>query len=204
MKLAKFLESIFSKKTLKAHFVLIVVAAAVILYAFHVYSSKKTSVKAPMENPDENNSSIYNPPTGPNVPESRSVGCTSGNAVAANPLGQNCGPASVSGIKTDSHGLPETCTKNAPTDPKSLLPKDANSEFSKMNPMGQGDVQGVSLIKAGYHIGINTVGQSLRNANLQLRSEPANPHLAVSPWGNSTIGPDMSRRPLEIGCGDTN
>ena len=72
MKLAKFLESIFSKKTLKAHFVLIVVAAAVILYAFHVYSSKKTSVKAPMENPDENNSSIYNPPTGPNVPESRS------------------------------------------------------------------------------------------------------------------------------------
>ena len=73
-----------------------------------------------------------------------------------------------------------------------------------MNPMGQGDVQGVSLIKAGYHIGINTVGQSLRNANLQLRSEPANPQLAVSPWGNSTIGPDMSRRPLEIGCGDTN
>ena len=46
-----------------------------------------------------------------------------------------------------------------------------------MNPMGAGDVKDVSLLRAGYHIGINTVGQSLRNANLQLRSEPANPQL---------------------------
>ena len=48
-----------------------------------------------------------------------------------------------------------------------------------MNPMGAGDVANVSLLRAGYHIGINTVGQSLRNANLQLRSEPANPQLKL-------------------------
>ena len=65
-----------------------------------------------------------------------------------------------------------------------------------MNPMGAGDVANVSL-RAGYHIGINTVGQSLRNAN-QLRSEPANPQLNVGPWNTSTIGPDFNRRPLEI------
>ena len=69
-----------------------------------------------------------------------------------------------------------------------------------MNPAGAGDIQNVSLLKAGYHIGINTVGQSLRNANLQLRSEPANPQLNVGPWNQTTIGPDLNRRALEVGC----
>lgn len=205
MKLAKFIESLFSKKTLKSHFVLILVAAAAILYAFHVYSSKKSSVKASMKNQsDEEGSSMYNPPNAPNVPESRAAGCSSSNAVPAAPLGQNSGPAGISNVNTDTHGLPPSCTKTAPVDPKNLLPNDENSDFSKMNPMGAGDVKNVSLLKAGYHIGINTVGQSLRNANLQLRSEPPNPQLDVGPWSNSTIGPDMSRRPLEIGCSGAN
>ena len=67
--------------------------------------------------------------------------------------------------------------------------------------MGSGDLKNVSLLKAGWHIGINTVGQSLRNANLQLRSEPPNPQLSTGPWNQSTISADMQRRPLEIGCG---
>ena len=49
-------------------------------------------------------------------------------------------------------------------------------------------------------MGINTVGQSLRNANLQIRSEPANPQVPVSIWLNSTIGPDTNRRDFSIGC----
>ena len=48
-------------------------------------------------------------------------------------------------------------------------------------------------------VGINTVGQSLRNANRQLRSEPPNPQVKVSPWLQSTIEPDSNRKPLEIG-----
>ena len=56
----------------------------------------------------------------------------------------------------------------------------------------------VSMLQAGEHIGVNTVGQSLRNANRQLRSEPPNPQVNVSPWQNTTIGPDLMRRPLEI------
>ena len=59
----------------------------------------------------------------------------------------------------------------------------------------------VNLLKAGYHIGIDTVGSSLRNANLQVRSEPPNPQISVGPWNNSTIEGDPFRRPLEIGCG---
>ena len=49
-------------------------------------------------------------------------------------------------------------------------------------------------------MGINTVGQSLRNANLQIRSEPANPQVPVSIWLNSTIGPATNRRDFSIGC----
>lgn len=81
-----------------------------------------------------------------------------------------------------------------------LLPKDAaNSKWAQMNPAGQGDVRDQNFLTAGYHIGVNTVGQSLRNANYQLRSEPANPQVPVSPWNISTIEPDQTRRPLEVG-----
>ena len=79
-----------------------------------------------------------------------------------------------------------------------LLPKDAaNSKFAQVNPAGQGDADSRNHLTAGYTLGINTVGNSLRNANQQLRSEPPNPQLKVSPWMNTTIGPDLGRRPLE-------
>ena len=48
-------------------------------------------------------------------------------------------------------------------------------------------------------MGIDTVGNSLRNANQQLRSEPANPQVKVSPWNQATIDPDVNRKALEIG-----
>lgn len=115
-------------------------------------------------------------------------------------LGQNETNASVSGITTSSFGMPPSCAKQAVVDPKQLLPRDSNNSFSQMNPGGAGDIQNVSLLKAGYHIGINTVGQSLRNANLQLRSEPANPQVNIGPWNQTTIGPDLARRALEVGC----
>jgi hypothetical protein len=131
------------------------------------------------------------------------IQCAAGgnNYVPSQPLGQNSGNAAAGGAVTDTYGLPPSCAKQQVVDPSELLPKDSNSEFSKLNPMGSGDLKNVSLLKAGWHIGINTVGQSLRNANLQLRSEPANPQLAVGPWNQSSITSDMQRRPLEIGCG---
>lgn len=95
---------------------------------------------------------------------------------------------------------PPGCSKqDAIHDPSELLPVENKNEFSNMQP--DGDLAKVNLLKAGYHIGIDTVGQTLRNANLQLRSEPANPQMNVCPWNQSTIEPDLVRRPLEIGCG---
>ena len=83
-------------------------------------------------------------------------------------------------------------------DPSELLPSD-NSGWGTPNPSSA--LQNVNLLQAGYHIGIDTVGQSLRNANLQVRSEPANPQMQVGPWNNTTIEPDLMRVPLELGCG---
>jgi len=122
------------------------------------------------------------------------------NYKASAGLGLNETSASVSGIATSSFGMPPSCAKQSVVDPKQLLPRDSNNSFSQMNPGGAGDIQNVSLLKAGYHIGINTVGQSLRNANLQLRSEPANPQVNIGPWNQTTIGPDLARRALEVGC----
>lgn len=71
-----------------------------------------------------------------------------------------------------------------------LLPLDANSKWAELNPQCAGDIQDQNYLTAGYHIGVNTVGQSLRNANLQLRYEPPNPQIPVSPWQISTIEPE--------------
>jgi hypothetical protein len=83
-----------------------------------------------------------------------------------------------------------------------LLPKDAaNSKWAQVAPAGQGDVGSQNFLTAGFHIGVDTIGSSLRNANLQIRSEPPNPK-GSWPIMNSTIEADTLRKPLEIGAGD--
>ena len=212
MKLIKMLKQLCSN-----HMVIFtVLAALVLIYCVQNYSAGRGLFKSGMSNhgasiggvPLISQSSVLNAPNAANVPDTNHVAgnaascCAPGApAQAANPLGQNSGPAGVAGIATNMQGLPPSCTQKPIVDPKNLLPRDSNNTFSKMNPMGAGDVANVSLLRAGYHVGINTVGQSLRNANLQLRSEPANPQLNVGPWNSSTIGPDFNRRPMEIGCG---
>lgn len=82
--------------------------------------------------------------------------------------------------------------------PAELLPKDAaNSAWAKANPAGQGDVMDQNFLTAGYHIGFDTQGSSLRNPNYDIRSTPINPRYRVSIWQQSTIDPDLNRRPLE-------
>ena len=80
-----------------------------------------------------------------------------------------------------------------------LLPQDNSSLWAQVNPSGEGSLKDRNFLQSGYHIGINTVGQTLRNANLQLRSEPPCPQVKVSPWLQATIEPDLGRKPFEIG-----
>lgn len=102
--------------------------------------------------------------------------------------------ASVSGITTTQP--PVSGNINANQNPSELLPHDSNSQWSELNPSGKGELSNINLLQAGHHIG--TISQSLRNANLQLRSEPANPQISVGPWNNTTIEPDNYRRGLDI------
>jgi hypothetical protein len=85
--------------------------------------------------------------------------------------------------------------------PSDLLPKDKNSEWNTLNPPSVDDagVKMPDLLEAGYHIGLDTIGQSMRNSNLQLRSDPTIPKSNVGPWNQSTIDADTVRQPLEIG-----
>ena len=109
--------------------------------------------------------------------------------------------ASANGAQTSIPGVPSSCTQPNIQNPAELLPKDTNSQWAQLNPSGKGELANVNLLKAGYHIGIDTIGQTLRNANLQIRSEPPNPQLSVGPWNQSTIEPDFMRPPLELGSG---
>ena len=108
--------------------------------------------------------------------------------------------APVNGVPSNG-GMPSSCSKPNMQNPADLLPKDNNSQWAQLNPAGKGDLANINLLKAGYHIGIDTVGQTLRNANLQIRSEPPNPQTSVGPWNLSTITPDFLRVPLELGQG---
>ena len=103
------------------------------------------------------------------------------------------GPAAFGGADA-----PAGCYPRDQLTPGELLPKDADSVWAQQNPMGTGSLKGKNFLSAGALVGVNTVGQSLRNANWQLRSEPANPQVAVSVFNQSTIAPDTNRRDLEI------
>jgi hypothetical protein len=109
------------------------------------------------------------------------------------PVPSSGGPADFGNAEA-----PAGCYPRDQLTPSELLPKDPNSVWAQQNPMGTGSLKGKNFLSAGALIGINTVGQSLRNANYQLRSEPPNPQVPVSVFNVPTIEPDVNRRSLEI------
>ena len=98
-----------------------------------------------------------------------------------------------------SYKDPSSCYKRDRLTATDLLPTDASSKWAQINPSSSGDLSDQNFLTAGYHVGINTQGTSMRNANLQLRSEVPNPQVAVSPWLISTIEPDVRAVSFEIG-----
>ena len=85
--------------------------------------------------------------------------------------------------------------------PGRSLPKDVNSQWASLNPTGNGNLENVNLLPAGSLTGINTVSNTLKNANLQIRAEPVNPKMNVGPWQNSTIERDSKYQyGLKVDC----
>jgi len=125
-----------------------------------------------------------------------------GEVVASEPMGENEAPKELGQQEaTQFNEVPSACYPKDTLTSVDLLPAEANSMWAQANPATTGSLTDKNYLNAGYHVGIDTVGQSLRNGNLQLRSEPPNPQVSVSPWMQSTIEPDLNRKPLEIGCG---
>jgi hypothetical protein len=119
------------------------------------------------------------------------------NSVSGPQPAQESGNESYSSVS----GSMQTVGVGSNQNPAELLPRDTNSQWAQLNPAGKGDLANINLLKAGYHIGIDTVGQTLRNANLQIRSEPPNPQVNVGPWNQSTIEHDTLRPSFELGQG---
>jgi hypothetical protein len=178
------------KKLKIEHVVLLVIGALFVMFLFNSYNTSKNSDSEQMS--ARRTQDMYNQAASTQQPS---------GVQPSQPLGQNETYASATGMATSTQGLPPSCSREPVADPSELLPKDTNSQWAQLNPSGSGDLENVNLLRSGYHMGIDTVGNSLRNANLQLRSEPANPQVNIGPWNNTTISPDTMRVPLEIGQG---
>jgi hypothetical protein len=113
-------------------------------------------------------------------------------------------PIISNGAATAAAAAPAPSSNYTPlpiADPSQLLPKDPAAAWGKdLVPSSPGDIMMPDLLQAGYHIGLDTIGQTLRNANYQLRSDPIIPKQDIGPWLQSTIEPDYGRVPLEIGA----
>jgi len=81
---------------------------------------------------------------------------------------------------------------------KDYLPKEINKQwFDTDFSQAKTNIEDDKLINTErYVIGINTVGQSLKNASYDIRGTIANPKFSISPWNNSTYEPDYNIKPL--------
>ena len=82
-------------------------------------------------------------------------------------------------------------------DSKNYLPQEVNDEWFDTDFTQAKKVGNQNLINTEkYVVGIDTVGQSLKNASHDIRGTIANPKFNVSPWNNSTYEPDYNIKPL--------
>jgi hypothetical protein len=168
------LKKLWNDYGIGAILVLIIIAYVVSLFANYLSSKGAFGYESNVTMPEQYKSSG----------SPQNYNGSGSNVLASDPSGHNEVFSSVNGVQTSMPGLPSSCSQPNIQNPSELLPKDTNSQWAQLN-----------------HIGIDTIGQTLRNANLQIRSEPPNPQLYVGPWNQSTIEPDFMRPPLEIGSG---
>ena len=90
-------------------------------------------------------------------------------------------------------------TLRTPADVKELfdinkmLPQEVEEDWFDVEPLQTTKkIKGTHLIHPKVHMGVNTVGSSLRNATHDIRGDIPNPKINVSPWNNSTIEPDTN------------
>jgi hypothetical protein len=214
--MAKNLDTSDSNNILKTLLIILIVAgiAYLVYYLYNQNSSQnkgKVNMSMPLQIIDQETQEIRKMPVSEesisNV-SGRMSGSPSGQQnpimqkINTLPNGRVVGQDAIEHFSTNQDYQVERNLTNFPKDQltaEELLPQDNSSLWAQVNPSGEGSLKDRNFLQSGYHIGINTVGQTLRNANLQLRSEPPCPQVKVSPWLQSTIESDVSRKPFEIG-----
>lgn len=90
------------------------------------------------------------------------------------------------------------CAQNAPTFvASSLLPKINLPGVPSWDVVDTQALATQDFLAPTQQLGTDTVLSSLRNASYDIRNNIPNPINVVSPWLNSTITPDLERRPLD-------
>ena len=78
-----------------------------------------------------------------------------------------------------------------------LLPKPTAALDDFTQYASNGNLQGMSFLEPSALIGVDTVGSSKRNPNLQIRADPPCPRSSGPPGPVSDIEPDRWRKPLD-------
>lgn len=177
-------------KNIKDWQILTFLGLLVLGYILYNYSSKKnvliTNYQGQMgqkinpssfSNSGSNNNNVSNQPTnmgGPAPNDSLQDQLNVGSVLTN-------GPPSVSTVPTVNN-------QQNTMSPSELLPSDSNSQWASSLP--NNELKNINFLNAGQHIGVNTIGTSLRNANLQIRAEPViQKNVNLCPWNMSTIEP---------------
>ncbi len=119
-------------------------------------------------------------------------------------ISNNYGPQQANvtgafGIKTGTQPSLDCYPKDT-VSPQDLMPnEDPNNTWSQSNPNVSGHLADRNFLESAHLYGIDTVSSSMKNANLQLRSDPVIAQIQVGPWSQSTITADTSHRMLDIG-----
>uniref|UniRef100_A0A6C0DX26 Minor capsid protein P11 C-terminal conserved region domain-containing protein n=1 Tax=viral metagenome TaxID=1070528 RepID=A0A6C0DX26_9ZZZZ len=185
------------KKGIKIEHVLVVVAFLVGIAAFYKYSEGKNLLQLPMTGQNQ----PLNPGSYPESSSQENVSALSITNSNTTYAPYNGNPNSQIATSADSaNAINQLVSTKAVSNPADLLPNSSVNEWSNLNPVSSSDLRNVNLLNPTQLVGINTQGSSLRNSNLQIRSEPPNPRSNTNcPWNISTIETDTFRRPLEIG-----
>ena len=181
-------------KGIKNEQIIGVITLLFIVYAFYKYSEGKNILVSPMTalNPGSYTSN-------PSIENVSSQSITNSNSTYA-PYNGNSN-SQIATSADSASAINQLVSSKAVSNPADLLPNSSANDWSNLNPVSSSDLRNINLLNPTQLVGINTQGSSLRNSNLQIRSEPANPRTNTNcPWNIYIIETDTFRRPLEIGA----
>jgi cytoskeletal protein RodZ len=154
--------------------IIIIIIIIILIIAIYFYVRNKKSFEK-LTNPDDLSSS--------EIP-------TSGNGTAPFKTQQT--------TNLDKPDPSSTLVNKNTTNPNDLLPNSMGSNWGNLYPVqNDGGVNVPSTIDPSFSIGINTISSTLRNSNLDIRSEFAIPKVQVSPWNNSSIPQNLQKIGLD-------